>query len=163
MRFKSFSKSLFTHNFFISQILNLSSNASIGDLNSRINMFQFILYVSNQHKSREFYKQVLNIEPSLDVPGMTEFTLSENCSLGIMPENGIAKILGDKTPHPSTGNGIPRCEIYLYVADCNEYYNRAIRAGAKEVNPVQKRDWGDTVGYVSDPDGHIVAFARSTS
>ena len=122
-------------------------------------MVQFIIYVSDQDRSRDFYRKVLNIEPALDVPGMTEFIFSESCRLGIMPETGIAKILGDKTLHPSLGNGIPRCEIYLHVNNVNEYYNRAIKAGAREINPVKKRDWGDTAGYVSDPDGHIIAFA----
>jgi uncharacterized glyoxalase superfamily protein PhnB len=125
----------------------------------KIKMVQFIIYVSDQARSRDFYKQVLNIEPSLDVPGMTEYTLSEDCKLGIMPEGGIAKILGDKAPHPASGNGIPRCEIYLHVDDVNEYFKRAVAAGAIEVSPVQHRDWGDKVGYVSDPDGHIIAFA----
>lgn len=120
---------------------------------------EFILYVSNQSASRDFYKEVLQLEPSLDVPGMTEFVLNENCKLGLMPEAGIAKILSDKTPHPETGKGIPRCELYLSVTNVTEYFNRAINTGANVVSPIQKRDWGDTVGYVNDPDGHIIAFA----
>jgi len=122
-------------------------------------MVQFIIYVSDQLKSKDFYSKVLNLVPSLDVPGMTEFTLEDNCKLGIMPEKGIAKILGDKTPHPSKANGIPRCEIYLHVSSVEEYYLRALKEGAKEVSSPKQRDWGDTVGYVADPDGHIVAFA----
>ena len=122
-------------------------------------MVQFILYVSDQKKSSDFYEKVLGIKPSLDVPGMTEFLLEENCKLGIMPEKGIAKILSDKVPHPTNGNGIPRCELYLYVDDTEEYINRAIDSGAIEISPIQKRNWGDTAGYVADFDGHIIAFA----
>lgn len=70
-------------------------------------MVQFILYVSDQIRSRDFYEKILGIKPSLDVPGMTEFMMSEQCKLGIMPEKGIAKILTDKVPHPEKGNGIP--------------------------------------------------------
>ena len=125
-----------------------------------ITFTEFILYVKDQFKSRDFYSEVLNLKPSLDVEGMTEFMLSENTKLGIMPERGIAKILGDKTPHPETGNGIPRCELYLYVDNVNEYYTRSLENGAGEISPVAGRSWGDTVGYVSDPDGHIIAFAE---
>ena len=32
-----------------------------------------IIYVENQEKARDFYKQVLAMEPLMDVPGMTEF------------------------------------------------------------------------------------------
>lgn len=74
---------------------------------------EFILYVADQKRSTEFYSKVLNRPPSLNVPGMTEFNLSADVKLGLMPETGIAKILQDKTPHPATGNGIPRCELYF--------------------------------------------------
>ncbi len=62
-----------------------------------IHEIEFILYVADQKKSTAFYSFVLNLKPSLDVPGMTEFMLGTNCKLGLMPENGIAKILVDKT------------------------------------------------------------------
>ena len=121
---------------------------------------QFILYVSDQEKSKQFYEKLLGIKPSLHVPGMTEFQLSETTKLGLMPENGIAKILGNSTPHPNTGNGIPRCEIYLKVKNANEYMKIGIQLGAKLISPLQQRDWGDKVGYLLDADGHVIAFAE---
>ena len=119
-----------------------------------------ILYVADQNRSCEFYKKVLDIEPVLNVPGMTEFQITENCKLGLMPEKGIAKILKDAVPHPESGNGIPRCELYLEVDNPEEYFNRSVNYGAKKVSEIIPRDWGDAAGYVADPDGHIVAFAR---
>ncbi|MBI3259787.1 MAG: lactoylglutathione lyase [Ignavibacteriae bacterium] len=125
----------------------------------KIEQCEIILYVADQAKSRDFYSAVLQRTPVLDVPGMTEFILSDNLKLGLMPENGIAKILNDKTPHPATGNGIPRCELYLLVDSIEEVFVNALNIGAKEVSAIQNRDWGDRVGYVADPDGHIIAFA----
>ncbi len=122
--------------------------------------FEIILYCKDQQKSRDFYSKILSLTPVLDVPGMTEFQLSPELKLGLMPENGIAKILGNCTPHPSAGNGIPRCELYIYVENVEFSFNNALSAGAKKVSPPAPRDWGDTVAYVSDSDGHIVAFAR---
>lgn len=123
-------------------------------------MVEFILYVSDQNRSSEFYAKVLQKLPVLDVPGMTEFDLNESCKLGLMPENGIAKILGDSLPHPASGNGIPRCELYLFSQNPTEACARATANGGKLISPVQPRDWGHTVGYVSDPDGHVLAFAE---
>lgn len=123
---------------------------------------EIILYVADQNRSKEFYSKILDLQPVLDVPGMTEFILNENLKLGLMPESGIAKILGDKTPHPSKGNGIPRCELYLHTENIEESYNTAIQNGAKEISNIQDRDWGDTVGYVADFDGHIIAFAKKS-
>ena len=90
---------------------------------------------------------------------MVEFILSDNCKLGLMPNKGIAKILADKTPHPDKGIGIPRCELYLYVADIQLEYDNALRNGAKLISPISDRDWGEKVCYFSDIDGHIIAFA----
>ena len=121
---------------------------------------EFILYVADQEKSKQFYEQLLLQKPSLHLPGMTEFNLAENCKLGLMPETGIATILGEKTPHPKTGNGIPRCELYLKVDNASLYLERALVIGAKEISPFVQRDWGDKVGYIADLDGHIIAFAE---
>lgn len=121
---------------------------------------EFILYVANQKKSKDFYESILNKKPVLDVPGMTEFLLDEKTKLGLMPEIGINKILAGTTPNPSDGNGIPRCELYLKNENFQVYYQNAIKAGAKIISPPSPRDWGDLVAYVADPDGHIIAFAQ---
>lgn len=121
---------------------------------------EFILYVADQEKSKLFYEIVLGQKPSLHVAGMTEFTLAPGVKLGLMPENGIAKILGNKTPHPATAKGVPRCELYLKYGNTHLYYRRALAAGAKSVSPPAARDWGDEAAYVADPDGHILAFAE---
>lgn len=119
-----------------------------------------ILYVDNQQESTVLYSRLLSMEPSLNVPGMTEFTLAENIKLGLMPNKGIAKILGDNTPHPDEGNGIPRCELYYYVADIEAAYENAVKSGARVISPVEDRDWGDKACYFADGDGHIIAFAE---
>lgn len=91
---------------------------------------------------------------------MTEFKLSDNFKIGLMPNNGIAKILRDKTPHPDQGNGIPRCELYFYVNNIQHEFDNATKSGAKLISSIEDRDWGDKVCYFSDLDGHIIAFAE---
>jgi len=121
-----------------------------------------ILYVNDQEVSCRFYRKIFRRDPDLHVSGMTEFRLSENFTLGLMPNKSIAKILSDKTPHPDEGNGIPRCELYFYVDNVQPEYDNALKSGAKLISPPADRDWGDTVCYFSDPDGHIIAFAAKT-
>lgn len=126
-----------------------------------INEVEIILYVSDQRRSAEFYIRLLGLDPVLDVPGMTEFLLTRNIKLGLMPEQGIKRILGDKMPDPGSGNGIPRCELYLKVIGIEKTFSDAIEAGAIEISAVSLRDWGDRVGYLADPDGHIIALAET--
>ena len=125
-----------------------------------IKLFQFILFAADQAKSTEFYRKLLDLDPGLNVPGMTEFKLSNSLKLGIMPENGIARIIEEKTQHPSNGSGIPRCEVYLLVESLKPYYDRAKALNALVVSETENRDWGHRVCYFSDPDGHIVAIAE---
>lgn len=118
-----------------------------------------ILYVADQKHSRDFYAAVLQIEPSLDVPGMTEFKLSEHHILGLMPERGIKKLLGEKLPDPAGASGIPRAELYFRIDDPVPYFNRAMKLGALELSPLLDRDWGSKAAYVLDSDGHVLAFS----
>ncbi|MBP6391977.1 MAG: VOC family protein [Flavobacteriales bacterium] len=120
---------------------------------------EFILYVSDQQRSRDLYAVLLDLDPVLDVPGMTEFDLG-GCKLGLMPEEGIAKIITPALPHPSEGGGIPRCEIYLLVDDLDPLSERAVAAGMRMIGPAADRSWGHRVVYFADPDGHVIAFAR---
>lgn len=120
-----------------------------------------ILYVADQKRSTDFYSSVLKMTPTLDVPGMTEFKLSDKHVLGLMPEKGIKKLLGDRLPDPSQANGLPRAEIYFRVDEPELFHQRAVNLGMKELSSIQPRDWGDRAGYVLDPDGHVLAFAAS--
>jgi len=120
-----------------------------------------ILYVADQNRSCEFYRRVLAKEPRLDVPGMTEFEVGADAVLGLMPEAGIKRLLGDALPDPAPGNGTPRAELYLRVTAAHAYHDRALQAGARELSAMADRDWGEAVAYSIDPDGHVLAFAEN--
>ena len=49
----------------------------------------------------------------------------------------------------------------LVVDDPPTHHDRALAAGAVELSPLQQRDWTDHVAYSLDPDGHVIAFART--
>lgn len=120
----------------------------------------FILYVADQKASAAFYAKVLGLKPRLDVPGMTEFELDGGAVLGLMPQAGIKRLLGDKLPDPAKAGGIPRAELYLIVDDPAGHHNRALANGAKELSPLLSRDWGHKAAYSLDLDGHVLAFAQ---
>ncbi len=121
---------------------------------------EIILYVQDQEQSAIFYEKLLCQKPSLHVPGMTEFTINDSCKLGLMPNSGISKIVSPILPQPATGTGIPRCELYLKVENIDTAFELALNCGAQLISPVQERNWGDTVCYFADADGHVIAFAQ---
>ena len=114
-----------------------------------------ILFVSDPDLSRDFYRRVLECEPCLDVPGMTEFPLSSDFRLGLMPVAGARRLLALDVPEQP---GVARAELYLYVDRPQAYLQRALEAGGQLVSPLSLRNWGDEAGYVLDLDGHLLAF-----
>ncbi|HSB09123.1 MAG TPA: VOC family protein, partial [Blastocatellia bacterium] len=55
---------------------------------------------------------------------------------------------------PQSRGGTP-VHIYLYVENADAIFNQAIAAGAKELQPVGDQFYGDRVGGVTDPFGHV--------
>jgi uncharacterized protein len=123
-----------------------------------ISTSHFILYVTDQARSAQFYAAVLGVPPRLDVPGMTEFDLGPGCVLGLMPLTGVTRLFN--RPQPKAAEGDLRTEVYLLVADPQELHARAIQAGACELSPYSLRDWGHYAAYSVDFDGNVLAFAR---
>jgi glyoxalase-like protein len=119
-----------------------------------------IFYVGNQSQSSDFYRNVLDQNPSLDAEGMTEFVLNDGAVLGLMPETGIKRLLGDAIHDPTLGRGIPRAELYFIVENPQSFYQRALNIGEKSLCPLKLRKWGDQVAYCADLDGHVLAFAK---
>lgn len=92
-----------------------------------------ILYVRDQQRATIFYETVLGQQPRLNVPGMTEFQLSENHVFGLMPEARIKRLLGDRLPDPVSETVIPRAEVYFTVDDPEQHHSLALANGAKEL------------------------------
>ena len=119
-----------------------------------------IVFVTDQWQSTQFFRDVLVVEPTLEVDGMTEFALGEDWVLGLMPETGIRRLL-DLPASPIRGG--PAAELYLHVDDPEAFHARAVGAGADELSPLLLRDWGDEVAYSRTPDGVLLAFARTAT
>jgi PhnB protein len=59
---------------------------------------------------------------------------------------------------PQSLGGTP-VQFYLYVEDSDAVFKRAIAAGARAMEPVTDKDWGDRLGSLTDPFGHIWMIA----
>ncbi len=49
--------------------------------------------------------------------------------------------------------------IYVYVEDVDKTVERAVTGGAKVLFPVENQFWGDRIGWVMDPSGHVWTIA----
>lgn len=54
-------------------------------------------------------------------------------------------------------------EVALVTADVPALYARALGEGAASVSEPETKPWGQTVAYVRDRDGHLVALCTPLS
>jgi PhnB protein len=64
--------------------------------------------------------------------------------------------LPSRAPQP---DGSSPVVIYVYVEDVDATVERALARGATLVRPVETQFWGDRIGWVLDPSGHMWTIA----
>ena len=72
--------------------------------------------------------------------------------------NALLMVHGEVASLPSlapAADGSSPVVIYLYVEDVDGTLERAIAAGARLTLPAVDAPWGDRVGRIVDPEGHV--------
>jgi PhnB protein len=64
--------------------------------------------------------------------------------------------LPPRAPQP---DGSSPVVIYVYVEDVDATVERAVARGASLVRPVETQFWGDRIGWIVDPSGHVWTIA----
>jgi PhnB protein len=120
------------------------------------------LYIEGAARAVEFYKSVFGAtvlmrdeEPSGIVShamlkmGETTVMLSDPSSADVK-QNDVNRL--SRPPRSYGGSPV---HLYIYVADVDDVVRRAVAAGAKAIDQVEDRDWGDRCGGIEDPWGHV--------
>lgn len=109
----------------------------------------------------EFYKAAFGAEELTRLPGPDGKIMHAALRIGdsvimMTDEAPVWNCLG-----PLTLKGTP-VTIHLYVPDVDHSFARAVKAGAREIFPVDDMFWGDRYGQVEDPFGHRWSIATHT-
>lgn len=118
-----------------------------------------ILAVDDVERAARFYEQAVGARRRVDVGVYVEMDLPDGPSLGVYVRGGFARNTGRPVAARAPGE-TSGAEIYFRVADAAAATARAVDAGAELLLPAAPRPWGEVVGYVADPDGHVLAFAQ---
>lgn len=75
--------------------------------------------------------------------------------------NGGLLMLSDEFPeYGHEGDVVPKgVALHLQVDEADEWWNRALTAGAVPVMPLDDQFWGDRYGRLMDPFGHTWSIA----
>ncbi len=112
------------------------------------------LIVPDGNAAIDFYKQAFGAEEVCRIPGPGGMLMHGEVRIGdstIMIATHNPQMQGMGTPESLGG---ATASINLYTTDADALYNRAVKAGATPLMPVQDMFWGDRFGMVTDPFGH---------
>ena len=108
-------------------------------------------FADDLEKAKEWYSEVLGLEPYFNVPGYTEFRLGDyQHELGIIDSK-----YAPKTASKVTGGAI----VYWHVDNLQETLDLLISKGAKLYEPIMDRSGGKMAfitASVVDPFGNIL-------
>lgn len=118
-----------------------------------------ILYVADVKATLDFYRRAFGLETGfLHESGdygelKTGDTKLAFSSVALMKQLGKSPAAADPK-HPVF-------EIAFETDDVEASLKRAVDAGAKLIMPATKQDWGQTISYVSDPNGCLVEICNA--
>ena len=113
-------------------------------------------------KAIDFYKRALGAQevarfPAPDGKSIWHAELKIGDSIFYVND----EMPGMSRPAPSAENPVP-VTMWLHVKDCDAAFDRAIKAGAKELGKPTDMFWGDRCAGVLDPFGYMWSFSTHT-
>lgn len=112
------------------------------------------LHVAGASAAIDFYTEVFGATERMRMPGDTPESIGHaELQLG----NSVI-MLADEFPDigalgPKTIGGSP-VTIHVYVADVDDVFDKAVRAGARVLQETKDQFYGDRSGQFEDPFGH---------
>jgi uncharacterized glyoxalase superfamily protein PhnB len=116
---------------------------------------QPVLFVSSIERSVEFYQEKLGFELGFAMTG------DGGRMLHASVVSGTVKIMLGESESPAArplGGG---AELYIYVDDVDQYYERVRLAGTELTHDIEDQFWGDRTFTVTDSDGYVLTFAQT--
>jgi len=119
------------------------------------------LFIKGAARAIEFYKKAFGAKERLrlEMPGGTVGHAELEIGNSVI-------MMGDECPSmqamsPESIGGSP-VMVHLYVEDVDATFKRAVAEGAKVLQPVDDKFYGDRSGTISDPFGHLWGIATHT-
>jgi PhnB protein len=119
------------------------------------------LIVKGGAAASEFYKKAFGAAEVMRIPGPdgkvghAEIRIGD--SVVMLADEHLE--MGAKSPQTIGGSPV---SILLYVEDVDAVIRKAVAAGAKIQRPVEDKFYGDRMGTVDDPYGHVWHVATHT-
>jgi lactoylglutathione lyase len=123
-----------------------------------------ILHVPDVAKAVAFYERAFGLERRFADPKGEYAEMETGATVLAFSAHGLVDRLG--THAEPAASAPPHGFEIAVVTDAGSIeaaWRRAVEAGAVPVKPLEKMPWGQTVGFVRDPDGFLVEICTPTA
>ena len=118
-----------------------------------------VLAVPDARSAARFYETAFDWPVIVREPSYVEFSLPNTMRLGLYKKEGFA-LHTTRAPVTIPEGALSTTELYIHVEDLDVAMTKLLTAGARQLAPVQTKDWGDDAAYFADPFGNVIAIAR---
>lgn len=118
-----------------------------------------VLAVPDASSAARFYEAAFGWPVVVREPTYIEFCLPNKMRLGLYKKQGFA-LHTTRAPVTIPEGALAPTELYIHVEDLDVAISKLLTAGARQLAPVQTKDWGDDAAYFADPFGNVIAIAR---
>lgn len=114
------------------------------------------LIVNDAHKAIDFYKKVFAAQEIMRMPSEDKKKILHaelqvaGCLIWLADDCSDMKHM--RSPKSV---GATTVSMNMYCLDADKVFNRAVKAGCSVAKPLENQFWGDRMGTVIDPFGHM--------
>lgn len=114
------------------------------------------LIVHGAAQAIEFYKKAFGATEIMRFPGPNNTVAHAEIKVGDSPIMLADEGRDYKAPQPGSGTPV---SLMIYVPDVDKTFSQAVSAGAKSTRAVEDQFYGDRLGTLVDPFGHVWSIA----
>ena len=122
-----------------------------------------ILYVQDVPATVDFYEKAFGLQRRFLHESNTYAEMETGATALAFAVESLAKENGLTVRPNRAKEDAAAVEVALVTPEVQAAYERAVKAGARPVQPPRQKPWGQTVAYVRDLDGVLVELCTPMS
>jgi lactoylglutathione lyase len=124
----------------------------------KLSMKYIILYVNDFEKTMNFYRDILGLTIKMEHGTYVEFNTGST-TLSINTRESVKELTG--LPIPGNSVSSQTFEVGFVVEDVFATVESLREQGVSIMLEPVTKPWGQTVAYISDPDGHFIEICSA--